>query len=190
MNPQEQPDNPQPNNLWQPDSDEQLQTDEQPPAKKPVDNTTVVWQAHEYVHMEKNFWWFLAFVGVVLGLIALDIFLMHTYTFSALVLVMAVAVVIYIRRPPRELSYSLSNDQGLYVGDKLYHFDEFKTFGIIQDDGRNSIMLIPTKRFALGVSVFFPEEVGERIVDILNNHLPMEDLKLDAIDVVVRKLRL
>jgi hypothetical protein len=51
-------------------------------------------------------------------------------------------------------------------------------------------MLIPTKRFAPGVSVYFPTEVGEQIVDILGQRLPMENLKLDLVDVVVRKLRL
>jgi hypothetical protein len=103
---------------------------------------------------------------------------------------MAVAVVIYVRRPPRTLTYALSGKQGLYVGEKLYHFDEFKAFGLIKDGEHNSIMLIPRKRFAPGVSVYFPEEAGEQIVDVLGQRLPMEDLKLDVIDVVVRKLRL
>lgn len=150
----------------------------------------VTWSAQEYFHLEKNFWWFLAFVAVVLGLIALDIFLMKSYTFSALVIVMAIAVVIYIRRPPKTLTYALSNSQGLYVGEILHNFDEFKAFGVIKDGDHHSIMLIPTKRFSPGVSVYFPEEVGEKIVDILGNHLPMEDLKLDAIDVLIRKLHL
>jgi len=187
MQPSEQP-NP---NLWQPDDDDQQSVDE--PLQNdvaPINEAPIIWRAHEYVHLEKNFWWFLAFVAIVLGLIALDIFLMHTYTFSALVIVMAIAVMVYIRRPPRELNYSLSNSQGLYVGDRLYHFDEFKAFGLIQDGDQNSIFLIPTKRFALGVSVFFPDEVGEQIVDTLNNHLPMENLKLDAVDLLIRKLRL
>jgi hypothetical protein len=61
---------------------------------------------------------------------------------------------------------------------------------VIQDGDHHSIMLIPTKRFSPGVSVYFPEEVGEQIVDILGQRLPMENLKLDVIDIVVRKLRL
>jgi hypothetical protein len=38
--------------------------------------------------------------------------------------------------------------------------------------------------------VYFPEEAGEKIVDILGQRLPMETLKLDMIDILVRKLRL
>ena len=150
----------------------------------------VTWSAQEYVHPDKGPWWFIAFAVIVLSLIAVDVFFLRSWTFSALVIVMAVAVVIYIRRPPRTLTYALSTKQGLYVGERLYHFDEFRSFGLIDDDGEHSIMLMPRKRFSPGVSVFFPEESGEEIVDILGHHLPMEDLKLDGLDLIVRKLRL
>ena len=103
---------------------------------------------------------------------------------------MAVALIIYTRRPPRTLTYGLSPKQGLFVGERLHPFDEFKAFGVITDQGHNSIMLIPTKRFSPGVSVYFPEDAGEQIVDVLGQRLPMENLKLDIIDVVIRKLRL
>lgn len=150
----------------------------------------VTWTAQEYVHEDRSPIWFIIFVVVVLGFVALDIFLFKSWTFSALVIVMAVALVIYIRRPPRTLTYALSPAQGLYVGERLYHFDDFKSFGLIQDGPHYSVMLIPRKRFAPGVSVFFPDDAGERIVDILGQRLPMENLKLDVVDVIVRKLRL
>jgi len=148
------------------------------------------WEAAEYIHMEKGILWFVAFALVVLALIAIDVFLMKSWTFSALVIVMAIAVIVYARRPPRTIHYALSPSKGLYVGERLYHFDEFKAFGMVRDGEHYSIMLIPTKRFAPGVSVYFPEEAGEKIVDVLGSRLPMEDLKLDVIDVLVRKLRL
>ena len=163
------------------------------PQESPQDlpeNPPITWTAQEYVHSERGVVWFVVFALVVLALVALDIFLLRAYTFSALVIVMAVALIIYIRRPPRDLTYALSPAQGLYVSEKLYTFDEFKAFGIIQDGPHYSIMLIPRKRFSPGVSVFFPDEAGERIVDILGQRLPMENLKLDIVDVIVRKLRL
>lgn len=158
-------------------------------ASSPAD-TPITWTAEEYIHIDKSPWWFVIFIIVVLGLISIDIFFLKSYTFSVLVVVMAVAVIIYTRRPPRTLTYALSMQQGLYVGERLYHFDEFKAFGLIKDGEHNSIMLIPRKRFSPGVSVYFPEEAGEEIVDILGKRLPMENLKLDVIDIVVRKLRL
>ena len=158
--------------------------------QRDLTDTPITWTAQEYVHIDKSPVWFVLFALVVLGFIAIDIFLLKSWTFSALVIVMAVAVIIYIRRPPRSLTYGLSIKQGLYVGERLYHFDDFKAFGVIRDGEHHSIMLIPTKRFAPGVSVYFPEESGETIVDIMGQRLPMENLKLDIIDILVRKLRL
>jgi len=154
------------------------------------DNPPITWDAQEYVHMDKSPIWFVIFAFVAVALIAIDVFLLKSWTFSLLVLVMAVAIIIYVRRPPRTLTYALSPRQGLYVGERLYHLADFKSFGLIQDGEHHSIMLIPRKRFSPGVSVYFPEEAGERIVDILGQRLPMENLKLDLVDIIVRKLRL
>lgn len=169
------------------DSDIYVKAKDRKPA---TDNQPVHWSATEYIHEEKNTVWYAIFIVIALAFIAIDILLIKSYTFSALVIVMAIAVVIYSHRPPRMIDYTLSGDQGLYIGEVLYHFSEFKAFGLIKDRDHHSIMLIPNKRFSPGVSVYFPEEVGEEIVDILGARLPMENLKLDMIDVIVRKLRL
>ncbi|MGV9002131.1 MAG: hypothetical protein ACOH18_04240 [Candidatus Saccharimonadaceae bacterium] len=197
--------NEDPQNYWQNPTDEQGEQVEIPgadsgaesivePTPLPIEDTPenppVTWTAQEYVHLDRSPLWFVIFSAVVLGFIAIDFFVLQSWTFSALVIVMAIALVIYIRRPPRLLTYALSPMQGLYVGERLYLFDEFKAFGLIKDGPHFSILLIPRKRFSPGVSVFFPDEAGERIVDVLGQRLPMENLKLDVVDVIVRKLRL
>ncbi|PKL31228.1 hypothetical protein CVV43_03710 [Candidatus Saccharibacteria bacterium HGW-Saccharibacteria-1] len=159
--------------------------------KQPVvENAPIRWSSSEFIYREKSSLWFISFVIIVIILILSDIFLLKSYTFSILVLVMAAAVVVFLRRPPRVINYALSGNHGLYVGERLYHFNEFKAFGIIQDEGYNSIMLIPIKRFSPGVSVYFPQEVGEQIVDVFGARLPMENIKLDVLDIIVKKLRI
>lgn len=179
-------------NMYEPAPFEDAETQESSDnTQKPKINTEPVhWTASEYVHGEKNWIWFVIFAIVVIALVAIDLILIQSYTFSVLVVVMAAAVLVYSRRSPKEVSYTLSIDQGLYIGEKLYHFSDFKSFGLIRDNDQHSIMLIPIKRFAPGVSVYFPDEVGERIVDILGARLPMENLKLDMIDIIVRQLHL
>lgn len=199
--------NEDPQNYWQNPEDEQApeaptsevqeddtyQEEAEPTELAPEDtpdNPPVTWTAQEYVHLDRSPMWFVLFAVIVIGLIAASIFLLNSWSFSLLIFVMAIALIVYIRRPPRTITYALSPAQGLYVGERLYHFDDFKAFGLIEDTGHFSIMLIPRKRFAPGVSVYFPEGAGERIVDILGQRLPMENLKLDLVDVLVRKLRL
>jgi hypothetical protein len=158
--------------------------------QKPAASEPVHWSANESIDADKGGLWFVALIIVALLLIAGDIFLLKDYTFSVLVVVMVAVIILYSRRPARLIDYTLSGEQGLYIGEKLYHFSEFKGFGLIQDQGHHSILLIPVKRFSPGVSVYFPEDVGERIVDIFGARLPMHDMKLDFIDTIVRKLRL
>jgi hypothetical protein len=152
-------------------------------------NEPVRWQAQEYIQHDKSQGWFVLFAVAFVILMAIAIFLIKSITFDILVPVMAVALFVYVNRPPRVLDYALSR-QGLYVNDILYSFAEFKGFGVIHDGKEFSILLLPVKRFKPGVSVYFPEEAGEAIVDMLGARLPMQELHLDIIDRIIRKLRI
>jgi hypothetical protein len=190
MQPDEQPDEQPEMYAPSPDTDEPQEAPDEPIAFTPTDDEPVYWSAKEYIPQEKGGLWFAFFAVVVVALVATDIFWIKSYTFSILVVVMAATIIVLSIRPPRNIEYTLSGDQGLYIGEVLHHFSEFKSFSLIQDHGQNSIMLIPVKRFSLGVSVYFPSDAGEKIVDIFGARLPMENRKLDMIDVIVRKLRL
>ena len=148
----------------------------------------VSWQAKEFIHHERTTIWYVAFVVIIGGLLALSVF-MQAWTFTAVLVAIAVVILIYIRRPPHVMTYSLSND-GLNIDQALHRYEEFKAFGVIRDGQEFSVMLVPRKRFQPGITVYFPEEAGEDIVDALGSRLPMQDLHLDVVDRIVRTLRL
>lgn len=173
----------------QPAVDQQPASTDDDEGDESFDGETVTWVAHEYIHQEKGALWFVVFAVVITVLIAVSLLLMNSWSFAVLLAVIAVVVVVYSRRPPRELTYTLSDD-GLVVDEKLHKFENFKSFGVIRDGDDFSVMLIPTQRFQPGITVYFPEESGEAIVDMLGSRLPMKDLKLDAVDRLVRLLRL
>lgn len=148
----------------------------------------VNWEAREYIEHKKNAGWYAGLGGVVLLLSILAIVLQQ-WSFLALVLVAALALLVYVRRKPRILHYSLS-DKGLSEGNNLFTFDQFKSFGVLNEDNHYSIVLMPKKRFAVRVVVYFPKTEGEQIVDIFGARLPMEPVKLDLLDKLVRFLRI
>lgn len=157
---------------------------------EPVEEIPPVnWEAKEYIHQEKNGLWFVIFGVVIVGLMAAAVLLMKSWSFAILLVVIAAVIVVFAKRPPRVMSYSIS-EKGLHIGDTLHAFSDFKSFGVIRDGEEYSVMLIPTKRFLPGVTVYFPEESGEEIVDMLGSRLPMQELHLDWLDRFVRKLRL
>lgn len=153
------------------------------------EDQVVRWQATEHIHREKSYIWYVVFGVVVLALIAVAIFLVRSWTFAVLIPVMAATLVIYVMRPPALINYTLSR-KGLHINDRLYAFDLYKEFGLIHDDDENSVMLVPRKRFQPGVTVYFPSEVGEAVVDMLAARLPMHELRLDPIDRLIRRLRI
>lgn len=148
----------------------------------------VQWQAAEYVQNDKNPLWYVGFAVVVILLMAAAIML-GAWSFAVLIPVMAVALVVYAHRPPAEMNYALS-EKGLYINDRLHPLSEFKGFGVIQEPGLNSLVLIPIKRLKPSVTAYFPTEVGEQAVDLLGGYLPMQDIHHDMFDVIVRKLHI
>ena len=102
---------------------------------------------------------------------------------------MAAALTIYTHRPARMMTYVVS-PKGLYINDQIHALSEFRSFGVRQDEAMPSLIFTPTKRFRPAITVYFPQELGEQLVDFLGVRLPIQDTQLDAFDKVVRRLHL
>lgn len=164
-----------------------------PTATQPVADTdpevSVSWTAMEDIPKDRPKWWYVVFVIAALALLALAIFIFKSWTFAILIPVMAVAVLIFAFKPGNPVHHTISS-KGVYVGDKLHDFSEFRAFGVMKDHGHDAVMLLPVKRFSPGLVLYFDEEYGERIVDLLGARLPMQEVKPDAIENFVRFIRL
>ncbi len=153
-----------------------------------ANKTLVNWEAREYIEYKKNTGWYIGLAAITIGLCAVAIF-MQQWTFLLLIVVAVVALLTYTLRSPRLLHYSLT-DKGLSEGNNLYVFSDFKSFGVLNENNHYSIVLMPKKRFGSRVTVYFPEAEGEQIVDVFGAHLPMEPVKLDLLDRLVKFLRI
>ncbi len=149
----------------------------------------IQWQAPEYVQERRSPWWFIGFWVVALLLMLLAILVIRSWSFAILIPAMAAALMIYSHRPPRILNYVLSG-KGLYINEKLHSLSEFRSFGVLKEESVPSLMLIPVKRFRPALTVHFPVETGEAIVDLLGSRIPMQELSLDVFDKIIRKLHI
>ncbi len=156
--------------------------------KSEKSETVINWEAKEYIVREKNVGWYVGLVIITLALAALAVWIQE-YTFLVLVVLCAVVLVIYSVRPPRELHYSISK-KGISEGNKLYAFDDFRSFGVLKEGKHFSIVLTPRRRFSPRQKIYFPEAKGEAIVDAFGYRLPMEEVKLDFLDKIVNFLRI
>lgn len=149
---------------------------------------TITWEAEEYIVRDKTRGWYIGLVAVGLVLVGLAV-LLKAWTFTLVIVLSVVALMIYTMRPPRQIKYTLDNE-GLTEEQTKHSFDEFKSFGVMNENGHFSIVLTPRKRFSPRMRVFFPESQGEEIVDAFGKRLPMENVELDLLDKLIKFLRI
>ncbi len=150
---------------------------------------TIQWQASEFVdHQKTKGWFLLCGVGaVVLGAV---IYLIagHNILSTVVVVVAMLTFGIYAGQKPRTLTYALLPGV-LKIGTKQYSYDDFKTFNVIQEGVLNGVVLQPLRRFMPPLTLYFAEEDGEKIFDILASHIPHEERAVDPIDNLMRRIR-
>lgn len=179
-----------PTDLNSAESDTSVFGDDTTPAVEPDDSEILVrWQGPEHLYSERSMMWYAALALATLIMMAIAYFAFNSLTFTILLPVMAVALGVYAHRPPEIIDYTLTR-KGLYVRDRLMLYDQFKSFDVVTINNVHHIALIPRKRFQLGQNIYFPEESGEKIVDMLAARLPMKEVKPDFIDRILAKLHL
>lgn len=153
------------------------------------DGAVIRWQAPEYLQQEQSKGWYLGLGVVTAILMLIAIFLLNSPTFAVLLPIMAVALVVYTKRPAPIADFVVSR-KGVHVNDRLHPYAEFRSFGVAEIKGAHTAVLVPRKRFQLGLSLNFPEEVGEALVDMLAARLPMKEVKPDFFDKITSQLHL
>ena len=147
------------------------------------------WHAPEGAQVARGTLWYVLFGVVALGLLALAILVFKSITFAILLVVMIASVVTLTGKTPRTINYGIS-PKGIYVGDRLHDYSEFRAFGVVQDPGFLSIIVLPVKRFSPGLTLYFDEADGEKIVDMLGARLPLQEVKPDVLEKLIRFIRL
>ena len=150
--------------------------------------SSISWQAEEYIVKDHTTLWYLG-LFIVCGALSILAVFIEWWTFLVIIILSCISILIFTLRPPRKINYHLDS-RGLTEGKTLHKFEEYKAFGVLQEGKNFSIILIPKKRLAISTKVYFPSSNGEVIVDILGNHLPMEQVKLDFLDKIVNLLRI
>ncbi len=168
---------------------EQIDQPEEKTYEQFEDREIINWQAQDMIIGEKNKTWYIGLAIVAAVLFAVSYF-MESWSFAVLVAV-SIAAIIATRQSnqTKTVSYSLST-RGVYVNNSFYPYEDFKYFGILRETGVYSIVLVPKKRFAPSTSIYFSKEYGEKITDIIGQRLPMEEVKHDIIDRIIRKIKL
>jgi hypothetical protein len=189
--PDEQPDSPrEPNEPDAPESTWQYQPEADsgalPPARPPI--AGVSWTASEYIEHEKRAGWFIALSLATVAAGAL----MYLITRDIVSVVVAVVVAALFgttgARKPRTLNYQLDSS-GVSIESKHYPYESFKSFSVLDEGAFSSVTLLPLRRFMPTLSLYYPPEQEDSILQTLANYLPHEERSHDPIERLMRRVR-
>jgi hypothetical protein len=166
-----------------------------PPEQSPASEGTEIieptpsfsWEASEFVHHDKPFWWNLGLVVAALVICAI-LALLHQWLSVGVVVLMALAVNMYARKAPRTLMYALDS-KGVSINGKLSPYSHFRSYNIQPQVGWEEIDLEPAGRFSPRLTLLADEDHFEQIETVLAHHLPRVDRDPDIIEKISRYLK-
>ncbi len=160
--------------------------EEMRPARDLQKSDMIEWSALEYEARERTQGWYIFMGGAATLLVILGI-LAGSYFFIAFVLLAFVVMVMYAKRSPRRMDFSITSE-GIRAGTKFYRMSDLKSFWIFNSPNAKELSLevksgfMPFLRFPLGDTN--PEEVKR----VLLNFIPEEEHKELMTDQIARGL--
>jgi len=174
---------------WQYKSNEGVETVQTTQDSQPASSSGAVgWEASEFIEHERGASWYFLLLLITAILAAAMYLLIKDYFAVAVTVVAGVVIAYYAGHKPKQISYEISS-QGIRIGEKVYKYNQFRSFSVIREGDHNSISLEPTKRLMPPLSIYFSIDDEERIKDALGDRLPYEERKASVADRLAHRLR-
>jgi hypothetical protein len=148
----------------------------------------ISWTASEFVAHEKSAGWYFGLALAGAAIAGLVFLITRDYISAVVVLVGTFALGVLGSKKPKQQQYVLG-PRGLTAGQKQYDYSAFKSFAVVPEGAFSSIVFMPLKGFAPLTTIYYPPEDERKITDLLAQHLPFEEHKLDAVDHLMQRIR-
>jgi hypothetical protein len=152
--------------------------------------SAVSWEASEYIEHHHGAVWYLLLGLLTAGLATAVYFLSSRDAFAGgIIVALGVIVGVFASQKPGLARYEITSS-GLKVNDRLFLYQDYKSFSVIKEGTLLSLNLFPLKRFRPPVAAYFDPADEKKIVDAIGDRLPYEKKKLDTVERLARRLRL
>jgi len=105
----------------------------------------IKWSAPEFEKKEKSKLWFII-IAIIISAFIIIAFLYKNYTFISLLILSFICIYIYAKKEPRTIDFSLTA-KGVTIEDKIYAYQELKSFWIFYDPPRLKTLSLQHKKF-------------------------------------------
>lgn len=144
----------------------------------------VEWTAPEYVAYEYKKKWYIIMTGFTILMVIWGIF-SKSYFFLTFIILAFALMLIYARRKPNIISFSLTG-RGVQTGKKFYGFSDLKSFWIFQLPTGDELSLETQKSTQPTIRIPLGNADPEAIRDTLLQYLPEKEHKEALIDQLAR----
>ena len=154
-----------------------------------INSNAISWTASEFIAHTKTAVWYIVLMFASVAVAGLAYLITRGDKLTTAVMIIAgILFGVMAARKPRELPYAIDS-QGLQIGEKKFRYSDFKSFSLVQEEGMESIWILPLQRFSPGLSIYFAPDDRDKIVQILQEYLPVEQRQLDYVDKLMHKIR-
>ena len=131
------------------------------------------WSASEFIAHDKNISWYVILSLITLSFAAVIYLITHDKISTAVIVFAGGITGFYAARKPRLLNYKIDK-MGLTIQTKLFRYDSFKSFAIVEDSALPSIILMPLRRFMPTLSVFLDPASEEDVIKVISERIPQD----------------
>lgn len=153
-----------------------------------VSSPDIKWTASEFIAHDKNISWYMVLSLVTLGFAAIVLLLTHDKISTAVVVFAGGIIGFYAARKPRLLNYKMDH-AGITIQTKLFNYDSFKSFTIVEDSTLPNITLMPLQRFTPNLSIYLDPASEEAVIKVLGARLPQDFHHQALIDRFMQRVR-
>lgn len=156
--------------------------------KNQGESQEATWTASEFIANHKTAGWYMMLLAAIVVIAGLTFFLTGDWISSATIVIVGSLFAVLAGKKPRQLSYKVDSS-GITIGGKFYPYHDFKSFTVLHEGSIGCINLLPLKRFMPELSIYYPPDEEEKILDVLSASLPNDQKAEQGFDRLMRKIR-
>ena len=141
----------------------------------------ISWTGSEFLDRHKDSSWYFLLALAIVVICGFVYLVSKDYLSVIFIAVMGFLFAIVASRKPKQLQYVITS-QGIKIGSKDYKFGDFKSFSLQRDGAIGYINLLPLKRIATELSIYYAPQDEQRIYDAISQHIPHEQVRESLID--------
>lgn len=153
--------------------------------KKNTEGDEIEWTSYEHEYRIRGRYWFLyplalATAGIVFGILT------QSYLFIIFLLIAFIALVIYMKRPPRLLTFRIEK-RGVWIGHQFHDFGKLESFWIFEHSLLTSELLLEKRHAFNSLLNLRLENVSVNDVkEVISLYLPEKEQKAAASHQIAR----